>query len=104
MGSRIAPRPLDARHEGGVWDPTVERAAPLVDAGAVAAGTPADVAGGSELAITMLTDPAALRSVTEGADGLASGATDELTVIEMSTVGPDAVEWLAAALPAATGL
>ena len=104
MGSRMARRLLDAGHEVVVWNRTVQRAAPLVEAGAVAAGTPAEAADGSELAITMLADPAALRSVTEGADGLAAGATDALTVVEMSTVGPAAVDWLAAALPAGTGL
>jgi 3-hydroxyisobutyrate dehydrogenase-like beta-hydroxyacid dehydrogenase len=52
----------------------------------------------------MVADPAALRAVTEGRHGVAAGAHDALTVIEMSTVGPAAEERLAAKLPAGTGL
>ena len=54
--------------------------------------------------ITMLADPDALRAVVEGPDGVASGADDETTVLEMSTVGPGAIEWLRSALPAEVGV
>jgi HAD superfamily hydrolase (TIGR01450 family) len=54
--------------------------------------------------ITMLSDPDALRAVVEGPDGIAAGAHSSLTVVEMSTVGPAAVAWLASALPTGTGL
>ena len=52
----------------------------------------------------MVSDPEALRAVTEGPGGIAAGADGSTTVIEMSTVGPDAVRWLASALPPGTGL
>jgi 3-hydroxyisobutyrate dehydrogenase/2-hydroxy-3-oxopropionate reductase len=52
----------------------------------------------------MVSDPRALRTVTEGPTGVAAGAGDSVTVIEMSTVGPDAVSRLASALPKGTGL
>jgi 3-hydroxyisobutyrate dehydrogenase/2-hydroxy-3-oxopropionate reductase len=42
----------------------------------------------------MLADPAALQAVTEGPSGIASGAADATTLIEMSTVGPAAIERL----------
>jgi 3-hydroxyisobutyrate dehydrogenase-like beta-hydroxyacid dehydrogenase len=54
--------------------------------------------------ITVVSDPAALRAVTDGPDGIAAGADGSTTVIEMSTVGPEAVRWLASALPSETGL
>jgi 3-hydroxyisobutyrate dehydrogenase len=104
MGSRMVRRLLDAGHDVVVWNRTVERAAPLVDAGARRAETPAEAAARADVLITMVADQVALRTVTEGPQGIAAGATDALTVMEMSTVGPPGVERLAAALPAGTGL
>lgn len=52
----------------------------------------------------MVSDPAALRAVSEGGEGIAAGADFMLTVIEMSTVGPAGVARLASALPAGTPL
>jgi 3-hydroxyisobutyrate dehydrogenase/2-hydroxy-3-oxopropionate reductase len=40
-----------------------------------------------------------LQAVTEGPDGITEGATEGLTQIEMSTVGPAAIARLASALP-----
>jgi 3-hydroxyisobutyrate dehydrogenase-like beta-hydroxyacid dehydrogenase len=104
MGSRIARRLLQAGHAVVVWNRTAERAAPLLELGAVAASSPAEAAGRADAVVTMVTDPAALRSVTEGEAGLAAGATGLLTVIEMSTVGPEAVSWLSSVLPDGVGL
>jgi 3-hydroxyisobutyrate dehydrogenase len=88
MGSRIARRLLDAGHELTVWNRTRQRAEAF---GAPIAATPADAAATAEVVITMVTDPEALRAVTEGPDGVAAGAEEETTVIEMSTVGPEAI-------------
>jgi 3-hydroxyisobutyrate dehydrogenase-like beta-hydroxyacid dehydrogenase len=104
MGSRIARRLLDAGHEVVVWNRTPERQRPLLEAGASAAESPADAAGRSDTTITMVSDPAALRDVTEGPVGVAAGADTASTVIEMSTVGPAAVLRLASVLPAGSGL
>jgi len=98
MGSRIARRLLGAGHEVVVWNRTPSRLAPLVDLGAVAAQIPADAARRAELLITMVADPAALRAVSEGPEGIAAGAHTTLTVVEMSTVGPAAVGRLASVL------
>ena len=95
MGSRLARRLLDAGHELTVWNRTPAKAAEL---GAPVAANPAEAAARSELVITMVTDPPALQAVTEGPDGVAAGADEETTVIEMSTVGPAAIERLAQAL------
>jgi 3-hydroxyisobutyrate dehydrogenase/2-hydroxy-3-oxopropionate reductase len=99
MGSRVARRLLDAGHAVTVWNRSSERTEPLVAAGAKAASTPAQAARSAEAVLTMLADPAALRDVTEGPDGVAEGASDRTTVIEMSTVGPDAIARLASLLP-----
>ena len=104
MGSRIARRLLDADPDVLVWNRTAAKAEPLVAAGAASAASPADAAERADAVITMLADPDALRAVTEGPDGIAAGATAGTTVIEMSTVGPAAVRWLASALPDGVGL
>lgn len=104
MGSRMARRLLDAGHELVVWNRTPEKTAPLTDLGAVPAETPAEAARAAEVLITMVADPAALRSVTEGERAVASGIAASSTMIEMSTVGPAAVSHLSSILPEGTGL
>ena len=104
MGSRIARRLLEAGHDLVVWNRTAEKAQPLVEAGAVAAATPAEAAARAEVILTMVADPAALRDVTEGEDGVAAGVGEGATVIEMSTVGPDAVRRLGSVLGEQAGL
>lgn len=69
------------------------------NAGAVAVATPAEAAAVADFLITMVSDPSALRAVSEGDDGIAAGAGASLAVIEMSTVGPPAIVRLAKALP-----
>jgi 3-hydroxyisobutyrate dehydrogenase/2-hydroxy-3-oxopropionate reductase len=105
MGSRIARRLLEGGHELVVWNRSVEKTKPLTDLGAVAAKNPADAARRAEAAITMVADPQALRDVTEGPDGVASGASEATTVIQMSTVSPAAVSRLESVLqPTGAGL
>lgn len=98
MGSRMAGRLLDAGRSVAVWNRTPERAAALLERGAVAAATPAEAAERAEAVITMLAGPPALVAVTEGPDGIAA-AEGSTTLIEMSTVGPAAIARLGSALP-----
>jgi 3-hydroxyisobutyrate dehydrogenase-like beta-hydroxyacid dehydrogenase len=95
MGSRIARRLLDAGHELTVWNRTAAKAEPL---GVPVAATPAEAAAGAEVVITMVADPPALEAVTEGPEGVAGGAGQGTTMIEMSTVGPAAIKRLRSAL------
>jgi 3-hydroxyisobutyrate dehydrogenase-like beta-hydroxyacid dehydrogenase len=95
----MARRLLDAGYELIVWNRSPERTAALANRGAGVAATPAEAAARSDVVITMLADPNALAAVAEGENGIAAGAGASLTVIDMSTVGPAAVERLAAALP-----
>ena len=99
MGAPMAARLLGAGHEVTVWNRTAARAAALVDQGAVAALTPADAAAGAELIVTMLSNPQALDDVVLGPEGVAAGVSSGAALIEMSTVGPDAVRALGARLP-----
>src|SRR3954471_548569 len=99
MGSRVAARLADAGNELVVWNRDPSKAEGLVEQGAVAAETPAEVARRTEAVITMVSDPAALTAVTEGADGVFEGVGEGTTVIQMSTVGVEATVRLASSLP-----
>src|SRR5438128_240967 len=99
MGSTMASRLLDAGNDLTVWNRTAEKAQPLVDLGATLAATPAEAALGAEVMITMLADPAALDQVLFGAEGLAAALHPGQTLIDMSTVGPDAIAGILSRLP-----
>lgn len=102
MGGRMARRLLDAGYPLVVWNRTREKTSELVGLGARAGGSPADVTQQADVVITMVADPPALQDVTERPDGVASGVGPSTTVIEMSTVGPSAIERLASVLPNGT--
>jgi 3-hydroxyisobutyrate dehydrogenase/2-hydroxy-3-oxopropionate reductase len=104
MGGRFADRFLAAGHDVIVWNRTPEKADALVSRGATLASTPAEAAREAEAVVTVVSDPAALRAITEGPDGIATGADASTTVLEMSTVGPEAIRRLRSALPPETDL
>jgi 3-hydroxyisobutyrate dehydrogenase-like beta-hydroxyacid dehydrogenase len=104
MGSRMARRLLDAGYRLVVWNRTPDKARDLVNLGAEQASSPADAARRADVVVTMVADPDALAAVTEGADGLAAGIAEGATVIEMSTMGPAAIERLAATVPSGVGV
>jgi 3-hydroxyisobutyrate dehydrogenase-like beta-hydroxyacid dehydrogenase len=58
----------------------------------------------ADVVITMVSNPAALGSVTEGEDGVVAGAEDGTVIVQMSTIGPAPVLQLASALPPEIGL
>jgi 3-hydroxyisobutyrate dehydrogenase-like beta-hydroxyacid dehydrogenase len=104
MGSGFAERLLARGHRVCVWNRTRAALDPLVALGAAAAQSPAEVAAASDFVITIVSDPVALRAVSEGAQGIAAGAHPGLIAVEMSTVGPDAIRALRESLPASSAL
>src|ERR1039458_5921641 len=99
MGGPMAARLLNAGHDLTVWNRTAQRGAPLAEAGARVVASPAEAGAGAEFAITMVATPQALNDVLFGPDGLAPGLAAGQTLIDMSTVGPDAFRTAAARLP-----
>ena len=90
MGTPMATRLLEAGHDLTVWDRTEEKTKALVDRGAMAATSPVEAAAGVDVAITMLANPQVLeRVVFEG--GLAGALGPGQMLMDMSTVGPDAI-------------
>ena len=101
MGSRMAARLRDAEHELVVWNRTREKADEL---GVTIASSPREAAERSRFVFTMLADPEALRAVSEGVDGVLAGLRDGSVLIEMSTVGPQAIARLSERMPARASL
>jgi 3-hydroxyisobutyrate dehydrogenase-like beta-hydroxyacid dehydrogenase len=99
MGEPMARRLREAGHDVTVWNRTRSRADALAEEGAAVADSPAQAAAAADAAFTMLADPAALRDVVLGPGGLASGLARGSVLVEMSTVGPDAVREIASRLP-----
>lgn len=104
MGTPMARRLLGAGHGLTVWNRTRSRADELGDAGAEVAATPADAAGGAQIAITMLATPEAVEQVVFGPDGLSAAMHPGQALIEMSTIGREAVRSIARRLPAGVDL
>lgn len=104
MGSGFAERLLACGHQVRVWNRSQSALEALVALGASAAQTPAEIASCSDFVITIVSDPVALRAVSEGAEGIAAGAHAELIALEMSTVGPEAIRTLRTILPASSAL
>jgi 3-hydroxyisobutyrate dehydrogenase-like beta-hydroxyacid dehydrogenase len=84
----MAARLVNAGFSVRVWNRTRSAATGLGDMGAVIVGSPAEAAAGSEVAITMLGDPASVRDVTLGTDGLIGALAPEAVYVDMTTVDP----------------
>lgn len=98
MGRPMALNLLRARHEVTVWARRPESAEPLVERGATAAASPAELAARCDVVFTMLTSTVDVEHVLLGEDGVTSGAEAGLVVIDTSTIDPSATRTIAAAL------
>jgi 3-hydroxyisobutyrate dehydrogenase-like beta-hydroxyacid dehydrogenase len=70
--------------------------APLVEAGAEAGRSPADLAGRVELLISMVADAPDVAEVMLGENGVATNAAPGLVAVDMSTIAPAAAKDIAA--------
>src|SRR5262245_887878 len=96
MGAAIARRIEGAGFQLTLWNRTLERAR-AVGAGSVAA-TPREAAGGADIVLSILFDPASVRQVYSGLQ-----ARNGQVFVEMSTAGPGVLEELAPPLAAGGG-
>ncbi len=88
MGARMAANVLAADYELTVYNRDKDKTRELAGRGATVAGSPREVAERSDVVLLMLSDPAAVRAVTLGDEGVLAGARAGLTLVDMSTVGP----------------
>ena len=104
MGTPMASRLIHAGHAVTVWNRSPEKTAPLAKEGAAVASSPAGAAAGADFVITMLATPEALEQVLFGTAGLAAALSTGRILIDMSTVGPEAIRSAAARLPRGVSL
>jgi 3-hydroxyisobutyrate dehydrogenase-like beta-hydroxyacid dehydrogenase len=94
MGTGIAHRLLAAGHSLRVWNRTPEKAASLVQAGAVACASPTEAVEGVTVVISSLMDDASVRAVFDGSDGaIAKMAPNAIHLCTM-TISPTCADWL----------
>ncbi|MEV6953723.1 NAD(P)-dependent oxidoreductase [Streptomyces sp. NPDC051183] len=105
IGRAVVARLLLAGHEVLVWnrDPSAVERLPAGTAETVR--TPAEAARRAEAVVLVVTDETAVKDVVSGPDGIAAGAaTSPVTLIQMSTVAPHTLAWVADALPVGSGV
>lgn len=100
MGGRMALNLLRAGYSLTVYNRTLEKTQPVAKAGAIVAGSPAEVAQNSEIVITMVSDSAALQNVVLGPGGVLEGLQPDAILIDMSTVDPQTSRQVAEAVRA----
>jgi 3-hydroxyisobutyrate dehydrogenase len=98
MGRGMARNLLKAGFSVTVWNRTASRMEPLVEAGASAGSSPADVAANSDIIITCVSDTPDVEAVILGEDGVIHGAKAGSLVVDMSTISPQVTQTIAAKL------
>ena len=99
MGVPMASRLIAAGYQLTVYDIRKEGVDALLAKGATAAASPAAVASAVETVLLSLPDPAIVRKVALGADGVIAGSRVR-TMLDLSTTGAGAAREIAAALAA----
>jgi 3-hydroxyisobutyrate dehydrogenase len=98
MGSSIAQRLMNTGHKIGVWNRNPAKMAPLTQAGASAFASPAELVEGCETVIVMLLNDTASEAVYRGPNGILHAALSSKLIIDMSTVRPDTMQAVGAAV------
>src|SRR5262245_39992659 len=88
MGGRIAKRLLDTGHQVSDYNRTRAKAESLIQAGMQWKDSPREVAQAADITLSMVTDTAALSSITDGSDGILAGLAHGKIYVDMSTVSP----------------
>lgn len=97
MGRPMASRVLEAGHELAVYDVNPAAAGTVGD-GVRPAGSAAEAAHGADVLAVMVATPGQVDDVLFGEQGAAAGLLSGAVVLVMATVGPAAVESVAARL------
>lgn len=97
MGQPMVRRLLAAGHRLVVGDTRPEAVAAMVEAGAVAGGTAAEIANAADIVLVSLPTPAVVEAVATGPGGVIEGKRAKVFV-DLSTTGPTVTRRIASAL------
>jgi len=104
MGAPMARRLKAAGYPLTVWNRSREKTAPLVEAGAARAASPAEVLGASDIVHLCVFDTAAVEEVTFGPHGLAAaGPSRGKLIVDHSSIEPEATRRIAERLQSELG-
>jgi len=100
IGSGIMGRPMSlnlirAGHELFTWGRRFDAVEPLLVAGAMGKGTPAEVAAEADVSFTMVSNTGDVEQIILGERGLIHGAKPGSVIIDMSTSSPSATRRIA---------
>lgn len=98
MGGAMAANARRAGFDISAWNRTPGRAGDLEQLGVSILETPAAVAAGSDVVITMVSDTPDVEAVVFGPNGVADGVKAGTLVVDMSTIAPSATRDFAARL------
>jgi len=98
MGKAMAVNLVQAGHSVTVWNRNREKCALLLELGAEAAATPADVATRSDITFAMVSDPAASEALCFASDGVLEGLAPGRGYVDMSTIDEDTSRNIATAV------
>ena len=98
MGRPMTLRLLAAKHEVTVWNRSREKLAPVLQKGARAASSPADVARAAEIVMMCVTDQHAAQEVLFGKNGIVEGGSPGKLVVDFSSIAPASAREFAACL------
>jgi 3-hydroxyisobutyrate dehydrogenase len=96
MGGQMVNRLLSKGHTVTGYNRTRSKAQWLIDKGMKWADSPRAVASAADVTFAMVTNSAAITSVTEGPDGLLAGLSRGKIFVDISTVSPSVSRALAA--------
>lgn len=95
MGHPMGEQLLAAGHSLTVYNRTPDKAASLIDKGAMAAATPADVAANADVVLSSVTDPAAVEQVSLAPNGILAALPSGAVHCDLSTVTPVSAQRIA---------
>lgn len=98
MGQPMALNLIKGGHVLAVYGRRAETMAPLKAKGAIACGSPQEVAGKSDVTIVMVSDTPDVEEVVLGKNGVIHGVKPGSVVVDMSTIAPSATRDLASIL------
>ncbi|MGI5900553.1 MAG: 2-hydroxy-3-oxopropionate reductase [Christensenellales bacterium] len=97
MGKPMSKNLIAAGYELTVFDVVASSVEEVVAAGATAGISAADVAGKSDVVITMLPNSPHVKAVVMGEGGILEGAKEGLIIVDMSSIAPLAAQEIAKA-------
>lgn len=98
MGKPMCKNLLEAGYPVVVWNRTASKMKESVSLGAVAAGSPKEVAQKSDIVIIMVGDSPDVEEMVLAPSGVIEGARRGLVVVDMSSISPIATRYIAKAL------